>query len=77
MCQHSSNYGDDTDAPLQAASMIYDFNDSCQQAVFLSDALSVLDAYQNNKLPSLSKVVQGIAKIRRVGLQWVPAHCAI
>ena len=59
--KHSTNYHADTEALLQAASMIQDSNDSCKQA-FLLDALSVLEAYQNNKLPSLTKALQKIAK---------------
>ena len=49
----------------------------CKQVVFLSDALSVLQAYQNHKLPDLTKALQQVATTRRAVLQWIPAHCGI
>ena len=45
--------------------------------IFLSDALSVLRAYQNHKLPNLAKALQQVAATRRAVLQWIPAHCGI
>ena len=48
-----------------------------QRAVFLSDALSVLQAYQSQKLPNLTKAIQQVATTRRAVLQWIPAHCGI
>ena len=49
----------------------------CKQVVFLSDALFVLQAYQNHKLPNLTKALQQVATTRRAVLQWIPAHCGI
>ena len=49
----------------------------CKQVVFLSDALSVLQACQNHKLPNLTKALQQVATTRRAVLQWIPAHCGI
>ena len=49
----------------------------CKQVVFLSDALSVLQAYQNHKLPNLDKALQQVAVTRRAVLQWIPAHYRI
>ena len=43
----------------------------------LSDALSLLQAYQNHKLPNLTKALQQVAATRRAVLQWIPAHCGI
>ena len=31
----------------------------------------------NNKLPSVTKALQKVAKSRRVFLQWIPVHCGI
>ena len=49
----------------------------CKQVVFLSDALSVLQAYQSHKLPNLTKALQQVATTRKAVLQWIPAHCGI
>ena len=39
---------------VQAASMVRDSGYKCQQVVFLSDALSVLEATAGDKLPRLA-----------------------
>ena len=49
----------------QAASMIKDWNNACKQAVFLWDAIAVLDAYQNNKIPSPNKALRKITQKRQ------------
>ena len=41
----------------------------CKQVVFLSDALSVLQAYLNHKLLNLAKALQQVAATRTVVLQ--------
>ena len=46
-------------------------------AVFLTDALSVLQAMTNNTLPHLAKVLQLLNSNCRVALQWIPTHCGI
>ena len=45
-------------------------------SLHLSDALSVLQAYQNHKLPNLTKALR-VAATRRAVLKWIPAHCGI
>ena len=45
--------------------------------VFLSDALSVLEAAAEDKLPRLPKSLYGVGQHKRVALQWVPAHCSL
>ena len=45
--------------------------------VFLTDALSVLQALDNNKLPQLAKALQQLSTSCRVTLQWIPAHCGV
>ena len=57
--------------------MIQTSENNCTQVVFLSDALSVLQAFQNNKLPSLSRALWQVAHTRRTVLQWIPAHCGV
>ena len=63
--RHSSNYHAETEALIQAASIVQVSDHDCKQVVFLSDALSVLQAYQNHKLPNLTKALQQVAATRR------------
>ena len=75
--RHCSNYRAETEALIQAASIVRASVHDCKQVVFLSDTLSVLQAYQIHKLPNLAKVLQQVAATRRAVLQWIPAHCGI
>ena len=75
--KHCSNYRAETEALMQAVSIVQASDHDCKQVVFLSDALSVLQAYQNHKLPNLTKAQQQVAATRRAVLQWIPAHCGI
>ena len=75
--KHCTNYRAEAEALMQAASTVQTSANESHQVVFLSDALSVLQAYQSNKLPSLSKALQEVARDRRVVLQWIPAHCGV
>ena len=75
--KHCSSYRAETEAIIQAASVVQASDHDCKQVVFLSDALSVLQAYQNHKLPNLTKALQQVAATRRAVLQWIPAHCGI
>ena len=75
--RHCSNYRAETEALIQAASIVQASDQDCKQVVFLSDALSVLQAYQSHKLPNLTKALQQVVTTRRAVLQWIPAHCGI
>ena len=75
--KHCSNYRAETEALVQAASIVQVSDHVGKQVVFLSDALSVLQAYQNHKLPNLNIALQQVAATRRAVLQWIPAHCGI
>ena len=44
--------------------------------VLLTDALSVLHAVTNNKLPQLEQALHNIKCFRTV-LQWIPSHCGL
>ena len=46
------------------------------QVVLLTDALSVLQAMTNNKLPQLEQALHNIKCLRTV-LQWIPSHCGV
>ena len=63
--KHCTNYHAKASALMHAATIIQTFENNCTQVVFLSDALSVLQAFQNNKLPSLSRALWQVAHIRR------------
>ena len=75
--KHCSNYHAETEALIQTASIVQASDHDCKEVVFLSDALSILQAYQNHKLPNLAKALQQVAATRRAVLQWIPAHCGI
>ena len=75
--KHCSNYHAETEALIQAAPIVQASDHDCKQVVFLSDTLSVLQAYQSHKLPNLTKALQQVAATRRAVLQWIPAHRGI
>ena len=75
--KHCSNHHAKTEAFMQAAFILQASDHYSKQVVFLSDALSVPQAYQNHTLPDLAKALQKVAAIRRAVLQWIPAHCKI
>ena len=75
--KHCSNYRAETEAFIQGASIVQASDHDCKQVVFLSDALSVLQAYQSHKFQNLTKALQQVAATRRADLQWIPAHCGI
>ena len=72
--KHCSNYCAETEALIQNAPIVQVSEHDCKQVAFLSDALSILQAYQN---PNLAKALQQVAATRRAVLQWIPAHCGI
>ena len=67
----------ETAALVQAASIVQASDHDCEQVVFLSDALSALQAYQNHRLPNLTKALKLSAATRRDVLRWVLTHCGI
>ena len=75
--RYCTNYRAETDALVQAASIVHAAEDPCQQVVFLSDALSVLQSLENDKLPYLTEAIMEVSRDRRAVLQWIPAHCGI
>ena len=62
---------------MQAATMAHASDHDCKQVVFLSDTLSLLQAYQNHKLPHLAKALQQVAAARMAVLMRITAHCGI
>ena len=56
--KHCTNYKVDMDALIQAISMVRDTEDTCEQVVFFTDALSVLQTLENGKFPDLTEALQ-------------------
>jgi ribonuclease HI len=73
---HCTNYRAEVEALLLAANTISNRVDSNSQVVFLTDALSVLQAVASNKLPELEKALQQGKNLKTV-LQWIPSHCGV
>ena len=46
------------------------------EVIFLTDALSLLQALINDNLPQLEQVLYTIKTLRTV-LQWIPSHCGV
>ena len=67
--KHCTNYRAETEALMQAVSTVHDADKQTHQIVFFSDALSVLQAYQNHTLPPLTEALQELACGRRVVLK--------
>nr|XP_022335859.1 ribonuclease H1-like [Crassostrea virginica] len=75
---HCSNYKAEEEALLHAANYIINNAEAHEniQVVFLTDALSVLQALTNNKLPQLERTIYSIKSLKTV-VQWIPSHCGI
>ena len=72
-----SNYSAEVRALSIAAEIIKNTTSQCQQVVFLTDAMSVLQALESNKLPELKEALREVSITRKVVLQWIPSHCGI
>ncbi|XP_041366816.1 uncharacterized protein LOC121381550 [Gigantopelta aegis] len=68
--KHCINYAAEVEALIHAAHI-------CSHVVFLTDALSALQALENNKPDILSEALHPISSVNQVVLQWIPAHCGI
>ena len=75
--KYCTNYAAEEKALMHAAALTQDLQNDDTQVVFFTDALSVLEALEGDKLPRLTEKLQEVSKNRRVVLQWVPAHCGI
>ena len=75
--KHCTNYAAETEALKAATEYVLELDTDSNQVVFLTDALSVLQALEGNKLPQLEEKLQKVQKEKRVILQWIPAHCGI
>ncbi|CAG2231555.1 unnamed protein product [Mytilus edulis] len=73
---HCSNYKAEEEAHTHAANSIKNEIDNTTQVVFLTDALSVLQALKNDKLPQPQQASYNIKSLTTV-LQWIHAHCGV
>ena len=71
------NYAAEVEALIHTANMISTSEVNCSHVAFLTDALSALQALENNKLDRLSEALHPISSVSQVVLQWIPAHCGI
>ena len=75
--KHCTNNRAETEALKQAEILVKNSLEPCSPTVFLTDALSVLEALQTNKSPLIATQMQELGNTCRVVLQWIPAHCGI
>ncbi|XP_052268503.1 uncharacterized protein LOC127869886 [Dreissena polymorpha] len=74
---HCSNYRTETEALIKAVLMIEDSTEAVNSVVFLTDAMSVLEALTNNRILQLANALQRISTNLNVTLQWIPDHCGV
>ena len=72
---HCSNYKTEVHALLTATQNSTRIE--YKHVVFLTDALSVLEALNSEGEPELADFLKSLAETHRVDLQWIPAHCGI
>ena len=75
-----TNYKTETEALRAAAAHIENNPHLSHRVVFLSDALSVLQALQTGKDTDLNNLVSILTRLctkHTVILQWIPSHCGI
>ncbi|KAK7475345.1 hypothetical protein BaRGS_00033421, partial [Batillaria attramentaria] len=75
---YSSNYKAEAVALKSAAVHIETSAQAPHHVVFLTDALSVLQALQTNKdseLNDLTSTLSSLSRSHAVTLQWIPSHC--
>ena len=70
------NYRAEVEALVHAANIIISTSDPDAQIVFVTDALSVLEAVNSSKLPRLEDALK-TSRCTRAVLQWIPSHCGI
>ncbi|XP_045210549.2 ribonuclease H-like [Mercenaria mercenaria] len=75
--RHCTNYRAEVEAIKQAIKLIEESPESCPNVIIFTDALSVLQALENSKQTSISRVLFSLCKTRAVSLQWIPAHCGV
>ena len=72
---HCTNYAAEIKALEHAADKIKDIQSTYHQVAIYTDAKSVLEALNGDKLPVLRKKLSN--GFLRMTLQWIPAHCGV
>ena len=75
--KHCTNYAAEEQALIHAVDQIVECRSNCQQIALFTDAKSVLEALEGNRLPGLARKLKQLSSYHRVTLQWIPAHCGI
>jgi len=65
------------EAILQATLSVENSEESCPNMVIFADALSVLQAFGNETLQTMSMALGNLSKKRVVSLQRIPAHSGV
>ena len=74
---HCSIYKAEIEAILEGCKLIEEAHQDIFQVVFLTDALSVLQALTSDREQQLMDRIRKAGGNRRIFLQWIPAHCGI
>ena len=74
---YCNNYESEVKAICAAAEKLLTSDRTSHPIVILTDARSVLEALQSNKLPELKEVLSIVQNKCRIILQWIPSHCGI
>ena len=77
---YSTNYRAEAEALKTAAAHIENSPHASHNVVFLTDALSILQALQSNRdteLNDLSASLASLCRSHNVILQWIPSHCNV
>ena len=77
---YCTNYRAEAEALKTAAAHIEISPHASHNVVFLTDALSILQALQSNKdseLNDLSASLASLCRSHAVTLQWIPSHCGV
>ena len=80
VCTPQNNYKAETEALGAAAAHIENSPHLSHRIIFLSDALSVLQALQTGKDTDLNNLVSNLTRPcmkHKVIIQWIPSYCGI
>ena len=72
-----SNYEAEVSAIVEAAVQLWTLQTEAADVVFLTDARSVLEALQADKLPHVENAMGLLEHAERIVLQWIPSHCGV
>ena len=77
MGKYCTNYATEGEALIYYSHMICTMLENYSHPFFLTDDLSALKEFENNKFDRPSKALHHPSSDNQVMLQWIPAHCRI